>query len=103
MSRLNFNLRNIQEALSHIESILIKKKIPQKPSSYQTSLIVPDSSVNIKSFTKIVEFANETSILKDFILYSNTLINESKNKITSLPQIPVPLIESNQRSTEQFK
>jgi len=96
MSRLNFNLRSIQEALSHIESILIKKKIPQKPSSYQTSLIVPDSSVNIKSFTKIVEFANETSILKDFILYSNTLINESKNKITSLPQIPVPLIESNQ-------
>ena len=96
MSRLNFNLRNITEALTHIESILIKKQIPQKASSYQTSSLTPDSSVNMKSFTKTVEFANETSILKDFILYSNTLINESKTKINSLPVIPVPIVESNQ-------
>lgn len=86
MSRLNFNLRNIPDALAHIENILVKKKLAQKLSSYQAD------STN-KQYTTMVEFSNETNILKDYILYSNTLINESK-QVDTLPCLPVPLVDS---------
>jgi len=95
MSRLNFNLRNIADALSHIQSILIKKKVVQKASSFyqQTTADQTNSKIN---YTTSIEFSNETNILKDFILYSNTLINENKNNQTalSLSSLPVPLINN---------
>jgi trafficking protein particle complex subunit 8 len=95
MSRLNFNLRNIADALSHIQSILIKKKVVQKASSFyqQTTADQKNSKIN---YTTSIEFSNETNILKDFILYSNTLINENKNNQTalSLSSLPVPLINN---------
>ena len=86
MSRLNFNLKNIPEALNHIEAVLMKKKIPQKVSSYQS---------DTKQYPTLIDFTNETNIIKDFILYSNTLIQELKQPLTSLPLISVPLVESN--------
>jgi hypothetical protein len=95
MSRLNFNLRNIADALSHIQSILIKKKVVQKASSFYQQT-TPDQTNSKINYTTSIEFSNETNILKDFILYSNTLINENKNNqnALSLSSLPVPLINN---------
>ncbi len=95
MSRLNFNLRNIADALSHIQSILIKKKVVQKASSFYQQTTADQTNSKI-DYTTSIEFSNETNILKDFILYSNTLINENKNNQTalSLSSLPVPLINN---------
>lgn len=96
MSRLNFNLRNIADALSHIQSILIKKKVVQKASSFYQQTTADQTNSKINYTTTSIEFSNETNILKDFILYSNTLINENKNNQTalSLSSLPVPLINN---------
>ena len=96
MSRLNFNLRNIADALSHIQSILIKKKIEQKAYSFfyhqqqQANELNKNNSSSKKNYTTSIEFSNETNILKDFILYNNTLINESKEEqiVHLLPSLP---------------
>ena len=70
MSRLNVSLKNLSQALHHILEILIKKKHKKKQEFY--------------------EFSNETNVLKDFILYSNTLNVDANNKLSSMP---LPLIE----------
>jgi trafficking protein particle complex subunit 8 len=71
MSRLNFNLKDMNEALHHILEILVKKTKSKKKH-------------------EVHDFSNETNVLKDFILYSNTLNKDACNKLTN---IPVPLID----------
>lgn len=71
MSRLNFNLKDMSEALNHILEILVKKTKTKKKH-------------------EVHDFGNETNVLKDFILYSNTLNMEYDNKLTN---IPIPLID----------
>ena len=72
MSRLHFNLKDMHQALFHILEILVKKtKSKNKKQEYH-------------------EFGNETNVIKDFILYSNTLNLEATNKLSN---IPVPLVD----------
>ena len=70
MSRLNYNLKHLNQALHHITEIINKKKNKKKLDFH--------------------EFTNETNVLKDFILYSNTINLEVSSK---LPSIYVPLID----------
>ena len=87
MSRLNYNLKNLSNALSHINNITNKKKLPQKPSSYNTT--------EQATFTKIVEFQNETNVLKDLILYCNTSHSlMASDESVALPILSVPIINA---------
>ena len=87
MSRLNYNLKNLSDALMHINSIQLKRKLPQRTTTYAAQ----ENRPNPSSFTKLVEFSNETNILKDFILYSN---NSSMGlSAKELPTLMVPLID----------
>lgn len=88
MSRLNYNLKSLNEALSHINQITTKKKLAQKATSYNaTNEMVP--------FTEFVHFNNETNVLKDFIVYNTTsqTLSNNCNESETLPLIPVPLVE----------
>jgi hypothetical protein len=102
MSRLNYNLKNLTNSLEHLKQIQFKKILSQKASSYQSQqqpLSLGNSAIN--SLTKtLVEFTNETNILKDFILYNNTLLNtmnanknNSSSENANLPVLAVPLID----------
>jgi hypothetical protein len=70
VSRLNFNLKNITKALEHIETILNKSK---------------NEPIDL----------NETNIIKDYILYTNHLINHKSDK-PMLPLIQIPFVDSQQ-------
>ena len=91
ISRLNFNLKNLSDALSHIENVISKKKINLKktPSGVEHH--------HTKSHTEkfMVEFSNETNILKDFILYSNNLSKDSSLPILNMPLVDVENLKVN--------
>ena len=88
MSRLNYNLKSLSEALAHINQITRKKSLPPKATTYSsaTNEVVP--------FTHLVHFNNEMNVLKDFILYNATSLTLSNNEpVKALPLIPVPLVD----------
>lgn len=88
MSRLNYNLKNLSNALIHINNITNKKKLPQKPSTY-------NNNSESTPFTKIFEFQNETNVLKDLILYCNTKRSlTGPDEPITLPALSVPYINA---------
>ena len=83
-SRLNYNLKNLPEALAHINRIMRKKLLAQKATSY---FVANNHNNNIRSNSsvistkEVVEFMNETNVMKDFIIYcnaSNSLSGQNK-------------------------
>lgn len=82
MSRQNYNLKNLTDALVNIENILVKK-LPQKPHKHHHH--------HSKCHTNLIEFSNELNVLRDFIIYHNLL--NSENKQNNLPIIPLPIID----------
>lgn len=88
ISRINFNLKNLSDALTHIEKIIEKKRINTKKA--QTG----KEHHHIKSqlVKSVVEFSNETNVLKDFILYNNS-IEAHLNADSSLSILHMPLVD----------
>jgi hypothetical protein len=91
MSRLNFGLKNLNDALDHVHNIIIKLKLNKSKRHDSAHSAHGHHHTRQHNQTNMLEFSNEINIIKDFILYSNTL-NLSETH-TSLPLIPLPLID----------
>lgn len=89
MSRLSYSLKNVSDALKHVNSIVSKRVVTvaavlashyyQQLQQQQQQQPTPHHHHHHHSTVKhsqhhfnLVEFANEFNILRDFILYSNT-------------------------------
>lgn len=92
MSRLSYHLRNVRDALQHVDNIIVKK-VPQKHLPNHLH-----SHSHKHNHNHLIEFANEFNILKDFILYCNTLNRErsqSEHGISHpLPILNLPGVDS---------
>jgi hypothetical protein len=89
MSRICFNLKEVEHALEHIQSIITKK---YKQIEQTTQIQSHQHHHHQKSrHQPFYEFSNEITIIKDFILYSSLLARENEAK---LPLIPVPYINN---------
>ena len=88
MSRLSYNLKDLDGSLAHIEQILCKRKPISKPpkNGHEQS--------GSHSRNKIVEFSNEAGVVKDFMIYSNQkALTDSTKPVPTLPSLILPLID----------
>lgn len=91
MSRLNYSLRNVPDALKHVNSIVSKRVVTvaavlashyyqqlqqqqqqQQPTPHHHHHHHHSTVKHSQHHYNLVEFGNEFNILRDFILYSNT-------------------------------
>lgn len=93
MGRLNYGLRNVVEALDHVESVIVKK-ISAHNRLITSTVTSTSTSHHHKPHNQsnLIEFSNETNILKDFILFHNSL-GKITNTKKSLPVLSLPIIE----------
>ena len=91
MSRLNFGLKNLNDALEHVQNIIVKTKLA-KSKRHDSTHSAHHHHTRQHAQTNMVEFTNEINIVKDFILYSNSL---SSNEPSSnrLPLVALPLVD----------
>jgi hypothetical protein len=87
MGRLNYNLKHLNDALQHVENIIIKKV-------YHRQLHNPHK----RAHENLIEFSNEVNILKDFMLFYNSSrkfsqLNEATNSTNKLPLLSLPVVD----------
>lgn len=99
MSRLNYSLKNVGDAFKHVNSI-VSKRMPSTGRGHTVAQAPPTHHHHHKSHHaqsnqhNLVEFANEFTVLRDFILYSNTLNQaEDHSSPPSLTLLSVPLVD----------
>ena len=112
MSRLSYNLKNVNDALKHVSNIVVKKVAvsPSTLKALQASAAAaqqhPGAPVvkhasHQHQYQNLVEFANELNILRDFVLYCNTLIGRGEfvsgggvsSSVPNLPLLSLPIVD----------
>lgn len=105
MSRLNSSLKNIGEALSHVNNIILKRVTTATAAmSHQKAHLASHADHHhhhhLHQMIKhsqyqygFVEFANEMNIMRDFIFYSNVFNRNESCEHRSLSTLNVPIVD----------